>query len=186
MNKRSAHFGYPNTFSNKVQQKLLNLVTVIVLSLALFSQASAAQSDQTSQLRQLAQLAEYIGVDYASAVEEGQVVNEDEYHEMLEFSAIIAKRISTQFEHENKAAIYQQSLALQQAIKDKSTVSHIRQLSADMRGQFLAILPDSLLPEQLLSAQSTQQLFQENCSSCHGPSGQGDGILAKGLSNKLH
>ena len=83
MNKRSAHFGYPNTFSNKVQQKLLNLVTVIVLSLALFSQASAAQSDQTSQLRQLAQLAEYIGVDYASAVEEGQVVNEDEYHEML-------------------------------------------------------------------------------------------------------
>ena len=182
MNKRSAHFGYPNTFSNKVQQKLLSLVTVIVLSLSLFSQASVAQTEQTSQLRQLAQLAEYIGVDYASAVENGEVVNEGEYHEMLEFSAIIAKRISTQLEHENKAAIYQQSLALEQAIKDKSTVSHIRQLSADMRGQFLAILPDSLLPEQLLSTERTQQLFQENCSSCHGPSGQGDGILAKGLS----
>lgn len=182
MNKRYAHLGYPNSFSNKVQQNLLNLVTVIALSLSLFSQTSFAQTDQTSQLRQLAQLAEYIGVDYASAVEDGQVVNEDEYHEMLEFSAIIAKRISTQFEHENKAAIYQQSLALQQAIKDKSTVNHIRQLSADMRGQFLAILPDSLLPNQLLSNPSTQKLFQENCSSCHGPSGQGDGVLAKGLS----
>jgi len=97
MNKRSAHFGYLNTFSNKVQQKLLSLVSVIVLSLALFSQASVAQTEQTSQLRQLAQLAEYIGVDYASAVENGEVVNEDEYYEMLEFSAIIAKRISTQF-----------------------------------------------------------------------------------------
>lgn len=182
MNKRSAQLGYTNSFFNEVKQTLLNSVAVIALSLSIFSQASFAQTDQTAQLRQLAQLAEYIGVDYASAVEDGQVVNKDEYHEMLEFSAIIAKRISTQLEHDNKAAIYDQSLALQQAIKNKSTVSHIRQLSADMRGQFLAILPDSRLPNQLLADQSTQKLFQENCSSCHGPSGQGDGVLAKGLS----
>ncbi|MGB2742787.1 MAG: cytochrome c/FTR1 family iron permease [Cognaticolwellia sp.] len=182
MHQRSTNSWYRYTFSAKIQQKLFSVVTVILLSFTLFSQASFAQTEQTAQLRQLSQLAEYIGVDYASAVENGEVVNEGEYHEMLEFSAIIAKRISTQLEHENKTAIYQQSLALEQAIKDKSTVSHIRQLSADMRGQFLAILPDSLLPEQLLAVQNTQKLFQENCSSCHGPSGQGDGILAKGLS----
>lgn len=157
-------------------------MTVIFMSLTLISQQSVAQTHETAQLRQLAQLAEYVGVDYAAAIENGQVINADEYQEMLEFSAIIIDRVARQVEHESKTFIYQQSVALQQAIKDKSTVSKIRQLSAEIRGQLLAILPESILPTRLLSAQNTQTLFQENCSSCHGILGKGDGALAQGLS----
>ena len=63
-----------------VQRCILMLFTMIFS----FSKLSIASTiDDTSQLRQLSQLAEYIGVDYASAIEQGQVINGDEYQEML-------------------------------------------------------------------------------------------------------
>jgi high-affinity iron transporter len=73
-------------------------------------------------------------------------------------------------------------VALEQAIKDKMSVSDIRLISAGIRGQLLAILPESPLPSRLLPEKDTQTLFQENCVSCHGVMGKGDGLLAKGLS----
>ncbi|HBY85463.1 MAG TPA: iron permease [Colwellia sp.] len=153
------------------------------MSFSLFSLPSfSTQNNEVFQLRQLAQLVEYIGVDYITAVQNGQVINEDEYQEMLEFSAAIVKKTSMQFGSEAKSPIYEQSIALEQAIKNKSSVSQVRQLSADIRGQLLAVLPELLLPTRLLSKQSTQTLYQENCSNCHGVLGKGDGELAQNLS----
>lgn len=182
MNKSSTHFCYPYRSTNKVKQKILSIITVIFLSINLFSLPVSAQTNDTAQLRQLAQLAEYIGVDYADAVENGEVVNAGEYQEMLEFSAMIIDRVSSQVGSDHKAAIYSQSVALEQAIKDKMSVSDIRLISAGIRGQLLAILPESPLPSRLLPEKDTQTLFQENCVSCHGVMGKGDGLLAKGLS----
>tara|TARA_R110000744_G_scaffold20279_4_gene53283 strand:+ start:620 stop:2581 length:1962 start_codon:yes stop_codon:yes gene_type:complete len=182
MNKSSTHLYTQYCSYAKAQQKLLSAVAIIMLSFYFFSQQALAQSSETAQLRQLAQLAEYIAVDYVAAVENGEVVNEDEYQEMLEFSSIIVSKVSSQFGAERETTILSKSLALEQAIKAKSSISHIRQLSGSIRGQILAILPESLLPARLLSEKSTQALFQENCSSCHGVMGKGDGVLAQGLS----
>ena len=182
MNKSSTHFCYPYRSTNKVKQKILSIITVIFLSINLFSLPVSAQTNDTAQLRQLAQLAEYIGVDYADAVENGEVVNAGEYQEMLEFSAMIIDRVSSQVGSDHKVAIYSQSVALEQAIKNKMSVSEIRLISAEIRGQLLTILPESPLPSRLLPEKDTQTLFQENCVSCHGVMGKGDGLLAKGLS----
>ncbi|WP_245807500.1 cytochrome c/FTR1 family iron permease [Cognaticolwellia beringensis] len=183
MNKSSTHLYTQYCSFAKAQQKLFSAVAIIImLSFCFFSQQALAQSSETAQLRQLAQLAEYIAVDYVAAVENGEVVNEDEYQEMLEFSSIIVSKVSSQFGAEHETTILSQSLALEQAIIAKSSISHIRQLSGSIRGQILAVLPESLLPARLLSEQSTQALFQENCSSCHGVMGKGDGVLAQDLS----
>ena len=182
MKKSSTYFCHSDSIFLKIKYKLLSTVTVLFLSFNLFSIQVSAQTNDTAQLRQLAQLAEYIGVDYADAVENGLVINEGEYQEMLEFSSMIVDRVSSQIAPEQKTAIYNQSLALEQAIKNKESVSNIRQISAEIRGQLLAILPKSLLPNRLLPEKDTQALFQENCVSCHGATGKGDGILAKGLS----
>ena len=182
MNKSSTHFCYPYRSTNKVKQKILSIITMVFLSINLFSLPVSAQTNDTAQLRQLAQLAEYIGVDYADAVENGEVVNAGEYQEMLEFSAMIIDRVSSQVGSDHKVAIYSQSVALEQAIKNKMSVSEIRLISAEIRGQLLTILPESPLPSRLLPEKDTQTLFQENCVSCHGVMGKGDGLLAKGLS----
>lgn len=180
MNNRWSEFlfKYVAFVSFKPMTRLLTALLLMLFSIKGF----ATSPDTTSQLRQLAQLAEYIGVDYAAAVENGQVVNQDEYQEMLEFSAIIVEKAADKFKDTNDSLIFQQSMALQQAIKNKATVSDVRQISAEMRGQLLILLPQSRLPHRLLSKQDTEALFQQNCASCHGALGKGDGLLAQNLS----
>ena len=108
MKKSSTYFCHSDSIFLKIKHKLLSTVTVLFLSFNLFSIQVSAQTNDTAQLRQLAQLAEYIGVDYADAVENGLVINEGEYQEMLEFSSMIVGRVSSQIAPEQKTAIYNQ------------------------------------------------------------------------------
>lgn len=159
-------------------------------SFAQVSQASIQKNHQT-QLRQLSQLAEYIGVDYAAAIDKGEIANADEYQEMLEFSALIVSKTSSLEEISNDQLsdrqqsndkLLVQAQRLQQAVKQKSSLSQVRTLAATLHADLLSLMPDMVLPQNLLSLKATQVLFQENCASCHGVSGQGNGALAKQLS----
>jgi high-affinity iron transporter len=139
------------------------------------------QEDQLPYLRQLSQLVEYIGVDYAAAINKGEIENADEYQEMLEFSALIVTKTST-LEILSNHTLLKQAQALQEAVKQKAFLVDVRQLATTLRRSLLTLMPDIVLPQNLLSLKATQVLFQENCASCHGVSGQGDGALAKQLS----
>lgn len=141
----------------------------------------AIQESEQIQLRQLSQLAEYIGVDYAAAVDQGKVINPGEYQEMVEFSAIIISKVSA-LKELNEPLLLTQSEHLQQAITQKEALVDVRQLAAKLRSSLLTLMPDTLLPKNLISLENTQALFQTNCASCHGISGMGDGPLAKQLS----
>ncbi len=140
------------------------------------------QKDQQTQLRQLSQLAEYVGVDYAAAINKGEIVNADEYQEMLEFSALIVSKTSNLEENSHdqlsNGQLLVQAQRLQQAVKQKSPLKHVRALAATLHADLLSLIPNTVLPKNLLSLKDTQVLFQENCASCHGVSGQGDGSLA--------
>ncbi len=173
-----------------IHMRLLPPFSLLLLPLILlWSQASLAStssqqaSDEQAQLRQLAQLAEYVGVDYDAAIEKGEIVNKDEYQEMLEFSAIIVEKLTenTNLNQQNPQ-LYREALALQTSIKNKQDVNLIRQISGKLRSALLALMPESSLPKHLSSSKATAQLFQENCATCHGIEGQGNGILAANLS----
>ena len=144
--------------------------------------APAAAADDPAELRQLVQLAEYVGVDYAEAVDAGRMINAGEYREMVEFAALLADRSR---ERADTSADYQviavKAQALQQAVLEKRSVDHVRQLSAELRGSLLAQMPNARLPDRLLPVAEVEPLFQENCAACHGVSGQGDGPLAAQL-----
>lgn len=157
----------------------------LITSSFLTGYSTASPAEDTAKLRQLAQLAEYIGVDYSEAVGMGQVVNAGEYQEMVEFSDLLVNRIvSKQGVLERDEAIANQALKLQQAIQNKGNVSDIRKLSADLRGSLLKLMPQLSFPQQLLPETEINTLFQDNCSACHGTSGQGNGPLAAQLEQK--
>ena len=167
-------FNYRN-LAIKATSFLLFLITTSFLA----GYSTASPAEDTAQLRQLAQLAEYIGVDYSAAVDKGQIVNADEYQEMVEFSALLVDR---SFSKKSISGGYQtvanQALRLQQAIHDKANINDIRKLSAELRGSLLKLMPQLSLPRHLLPETDVKHLFQENCSACHGSSGQGNGPLA--------
>jgi high-affinity iron transporter len=43
------------------------------------------------------------------------------------------------------------------------------------------MMPELPLPKRLLPKEATVSLFENNCASCHGVSGQGNSILASEL-----
>lgn len=173
-------------FSPKVKQEsqyynyLKPLAYLILLVTAFFSKFCIASNlEEFSQHRQIIQLAEYVGVDYESAIKDGQVINDDEYQEMLEFSKLIVEK--TSINNNYMRSLNEKALALQTAISTKQNANIVRKITSELRISLLAMMPELPLPKRLISKEATFSLFENNCASCHGISGQGNGVLASGL-----
>tara|TARA_R110002124_G_scaffold63207_2_gene172531 strand:- start:607 stop:1407 length:801 start_codon:yes stop_codon:yes gene_type:complete len=96
---------------------------------------------------------------------------------MLEFSELIVEKTSIN----DMRSLNEKASALQTAISTKQKVDTVRQFASELRISLLAMMPELPLPKRLLSKDATFSLFENNCASCHGLSGQGNGILASGL-----
>ena len=142
--------------------------------------ASVATANDPVEMRQLMQLAEYIGVDYSEAVAEGAVINDDEYREMEEFSQLILTRAES-LTGTNADRIQQTATDLVAAINDKQSIATVQSKTRELRQLLLTLSPQLSLPAELISSSAIKPLFAENCASCHGDIGNGDGPLASGL-----
>ncbi|WP_425474521.1 cytochrome c/FTR1 family iron permease [Shewanella frigidimarina] len=176
--------------TSSVFYRCLLVVIASVFSTSLWAQSPAVTSQEIShetspdllkQTRQILQLAEYIGVDYSEAVTEGSISNPDEFAEMQQFASIIIEKTNL-LANDVPNSLTADALQLQQAIVDKSSLDVIQGLSQKIRNQLLSQSPALVLPTQLLAKENVRQLFIENCSTCHGDLGQGNGPLAKSLS----
>ncbi|MGI2104812.1 cytochrome c/FTR1 family iron permease [Shewanella frigidimarina] len=176
--------------TSSVFNRCLLVVIASVFSTSLWAQSPAVTSQEIShetspdllkQTRQILQLAEYIGVDYSEAVTEGSISNPDEFAEMQQFASIIIEKTNL-LANDVPNSLTADALQLQQAIADKSSLDVIQGISQKIRNQLLSQSPALVLPTQLLAKENVKQLFIENCSTCHGDLGQGDGPLAKSLS----
>merc|ERR1711879_540626 len=154
----------------RLKRATLHAIIFLMLPLSLSAGANEAEiPDNVTQLRQLAQLAEYIGVDYAEAVKNGQVINDNEYQEMVEFSQLIVTKSSLAATADAESLAVQ-AKALQRAIHDKKGVDEIRQMSASLRGTLLGLMPHLSLPERISPQEKIRPVFETNCGSCHGVS----------------
>lgn len=134
---------------------------------------------KTEGLRQLLQLTEYIGVDYASAIADGKVIDDGEYQEMLDFSVIISEKAANELTEEKQIITLSKSLLF--AVQEKQTLTEIQALTSQLKNLLIENSPQLSLPTSLLAPVKVKQLFQSNCASCHGLSGKGDGKLAATL-----
>lgn len=130
---------------------------------------------------QLLQLIDYIGVDYSEAVNNGQVINETEYAEMHDFAAGISQQIDDLPVHEVKADLITQSENLSVLIQQKVASDQIRQLISKMHQSIVGAYDVVVVPRKQPDIKRAQALYAEQCSSCHGADGYGDGPAAKGM-----
>jgi len=146
----------------------------VAFLLTAFSWSTYAQPE----LRQILQLAEYIGVDYREAVQDGEVVDEGEYQEMLEFSSLIldegAKLAAVNADERFRVA----ASSLSQLVRSRGDLESIVALTDEIRALLLDLSPGLSLPTSLLSADESASVFNDGCAACHGVSGQGNGVLA--------
>ncbi len=134
--------------------------------------------------RRLLGLIEYLAGDYSGAVEDGKVINATEYDEMTEFAHTAAesfKNLKNKLASERQDQISQKLQDLKDCIAEKCAQEKLLGLTHFLRDEFIEGFGISPAPSQKPSFAMGQEVFAQNCVSCHGAQGRGDGPLSPTL-----
>ena len=157
---------------------MLNVLRCLVVSL-LLSISLSAHADPGAQT--VWRLLDYISVDYPAAVVDGKVISEAEYAEMIEFSASVRERMALLPPSAAQPQLLQGAQELQAAIDAKRSPEVVAGLARGLAGQLLLSYPMPLAPSAPPDPTSANTLYQQQCGSCHGATGAGDGPAGGGL-----
>jgi len=129
----------------------------------------------------LLQLADYMGVDYAEAVDNGNVINAFEYAEMEEFSRRIHSEIEQLKIKPVSSELVELSDELITGVSNLVEPAVIVITTQKIRHLVMASYDVVMTPRQKPDLQAAALLYETHCASCHGATGFGDGIAAQGL-----
>lgn len=127
------------------------------------------------------QLVDYIAVDYQGAVSGGEVVDPAEYGEMQEFGATVVAQAHQLHAEVPTADLVTLASRLQALIERRAEAEQVATAAAELRRAALQHLNVDTVPRKLPDLRRARTLYHENCASCHGIDGQGDGVLARTL-----
>lgn len=162
------------------QKNLLNhLRHALAITMALFmlSPASAAEGPEM-----ILHMLDYIRVDYPATVQNRQVIDVGEYGEMQEFSGQIITLAGLLEDSPGKTLLLSEGGRLQQAIAQRLDPDNINTLVQSMSLRITANYVVATSPRRAPAVAMGAQLFQQECASCHGANGEGNGPQAARLS----
>jgi high-affinity iron transporter len=167
-----------------VFRRLLQIV--VAASVAAFALSPIpAGAEETAPSAQVAwRLLDYLAVDYAGAVQGGRVVSPSEYAEMGEFSASVRDRLAGLPKTAVQPQLIREADDLKAAIGRKAPPAEIADRAHKLGGELLQAYPTPLAPTTAPDLARGAKLYAEQCSACHGATGNADGPNAKGLDPK--
>lgn len=151
---------------------LMRISAYLFLILMIFTGSSQANTQQ------LLQLIDYVGVDYSGAVIDGQVANQVEYDEMLDFSAGISQQLADLPEHSIKPELMKDVQILSTWVQQKESADKVRRLTAQIHNKIINAYKIIVVPRKQPDLVRAEQLYANQCVSCHGAEGFGDGPAA--------
>jgi high-affinity iron transporter len=151
--------------------------------LLLLVQSTAAMA--ADEAKRVVALIDYIGGDYRNAVQNGEIVNPDEYTEMTEFSSRSLELFKQLKSSEGDNAGVEKDLhALAAHIKNKTGDDAVPQLAQRIKDRLIKTYNIVTFPKALPSYASAKPIYMQNCAQCHGESGQGDGPARESMNPK--
>lgn len=163
----------------------INRFSLLGLLLMLISTLSMGASIEVqSRAKQVWQLLDYVAVDYAGAVKLGQVTKESEYAEMQEFVATAQQQLNTLPATGDTEKLQGQLAQLMLSVADKVDSALVATQARALANSILTAYPFPIAPSVAPDLSKGAQLFQANCSACHGAQGHGDGSMAASLDPK--
>ncbi len=151
----------------------------LLLSLAALALLPCAHAEESP--RDLLQLVDYIGVDYAGAVSGGRITNPSEYAEMQEFTGDLLRRVVDLPPSSGKAGLLKEAARLRDGVAARIDPARVRILSERLRMALEQAYDVPLTPASLPDPQRGAVLYRQQCASCHGRDGRGDGPQAASL-----
>lgn len=165
----------------KTRSRLLAWLPAVLLGPVLALCSSLALAESPAEAAKAHHLLDYIGADYPPTVQDGKVIDEGEYREQQEFSAVLADLVKGLPANTEQAALEQGVRALRQAIDQRqegtAVAKQARQLGARLAVAYEVSQAPVITPDPARGA----ALYAQNCSVCHGDTGAGDGPAGVGL-----
>ena len=155
----------------------------LLLSLALLlgCAPAVAASAPSADVQTTWQLLDYLAVDYGGAVRGGKVVSASEYAEMREFSTSAVDKIAGLPANSAKPQLVAEGKRFAAMIEAKASPQDVASAAHALGQHLLAAYPVPLGPKQAPDIARGDQLFQQNCASCHGATGDAQTPLARQL-----
>ena len=153
----------------------------LLLSLALLLACAPALAAGNADVQTTWQLLDYLAVDYGGAIRDGKVVSASEYAEMREFSASAADKIAALPANPAKTKLVAESKRFAALIEAKASPKDVASAAHTLGQHLLAAYPVPLGPKQAPDLVRGDQLFQQNCASCHGAKGEAQTVMARQL-----
>lgn len=177
-NREQSFLGLLMRCSRDAMRQIFLLFTFLMVA---FPCLSAPASAQTAPAQTIWRLLDYIAVDYPEAVENGKVVNQAEFDEMVEFSSTASKLIGELPASSAKAELSRQAARLERIVAFKLPAPAIAMAARGLAADLIKSYPVPLAPTLAPDLARGKALFAEQCASCHGTIGKGDGPQAAGL-----
>jgi len=160
---------------------LARLFLAVALLVAAQLPATAVAQDAPPSAAVAWRLLDYIAVDYPGAVADGRIVSEAEYAEMREFSASVRSRIAALPASSAKPQLLAEANALVGSVDHRAEPADVARRARTLAADLLKAYPVPLAPQQAPNLVRGAALYAQQCASCHGAAGRGDGPNAKGL-----
>lgn len=154
------------------------LIILALLSAPVFAQDGAYSP------RFLVHLLDYLAKDYGGAVQHGKIISPSEYQEQIEFSNSAIETNRNLLETKNHPEIISQLIQLQKLIQNKESDQKVAALARSIQSKVIQIANLEVAPLQWPSLKSGKEIFAQNCVSCHGSTGAGNGLAGAALNPK--
>lgn len=160
------------------------ILIVVIFGCGIAALAEAQPSDnadwQTTAQSIIGSL-DYVAIDYPQAVRDGAVINDVEYAEQREFLVMVNDLLTSLPPRPERESLISQAESLASMIDrlapGKQVESASRMLVAELMEAYAVVTAPAAAP----NPSSVIDLYAAQCSSCHGVSGQGDGIAGAAL-----
>lgn len=157
---------------------------VLLLAIVLLGASSLGGGPahaQTAPAQTIWRLLDYIAVDYREAVRDGKVVNDAEYVEMVEFSKSARERITQLPVTGARQDLQQKAVALEKLIAGKQPPDTIAVAARAVAADLIKAYPVPLAPSATPDLARGEQIYAQQCASCHGATGDANGPDSAGL-----
>jgi len=160
-----------------------SMARVAALLFACFCAVSSfAARDNTQDPAQLVvHLLDYVGTDYAGAVEAGAIKSQDEYKEMQEFSAQVGERIALLPPNPSRADMSAEAERLASLVSARADARAVAEQASRLRWMLINAYQLKIAPNAAPELGGAATLYAQHCASCHGAEGRGNGPAARTL-----
>ncbi|RAO76256.1 FTR1 family protein [Dyella jiangningensis] len=154
---------------------LARLTALVLLGLVAVLPPVHAADAAPPDVSQTWQMLDYLAVDYAGAVRQGQVVSTSEYEEMREFARHARDKVDALPPSPASPALRTQADQLVTLIDGKATEADVARQAHALANALLQAYPVPTAPAHAPDLARGAMLYQAQCAACHGATGHGDG-----------